>query len=249
MPDGRPNFSATSIKFLRAIKRNNKREWFHARRAEYDAHVHAPMVAVVEQLALDLARVAPQFVASPKVSMFRPFRDTRFSTDKTPLKTNVAATFPHRALGRMQGAGLYFEVGPDYVWIGGGLYAPDSPSLHAVRAHIADHHRTLAGILKKPAFIRLLGTMTGDRISRVPRGFDAAHPAADFLRHKQFIASREETAEFATRPDFYPKLLATFVALTPLVLFLDEPLIALKRVTERDPLLREDDGRPGRARR
>jgi uncharacterized protein (TIGR02453 family) len=232
-------FSDRSLRFLRALKRNNRREWFHERRAEYDTHVHAPMAAIIEQLALDFARLAPQFVAAPKVSMFRPWRDTRFSADKKPLKTNVAAVFPDRALGRMRGAGLYFEVAPEHVWIGGGLYAPDGPALHAVRAHIAAHHRRLLRILAAPAFIRGLGSLHGDQAVRMPRGFDAAHPAADLLRHKQFLASREEPAAFAARRDFYEQLLATFVAMVPLVRFLNEPLIARQRSADRDPLVVE----------
>lgn len=236
----RPGFSAHTLKFLRALKRNNRREWFHERRADYDAHVHAPMVAIVEQLAVDFARVAPDFVAAPKVSMFRPWRDTRFSANKAPLKTNVAAVFPHRALGRMQGAGLYFEVAPEHVWIGGGLYAPDTATLHAVRTHIAAKHRTLDGLLRAPAFKKALGTMQGETTSRMPRGFDAAHPAADLIRHKQFLAAREEAPEFAARPDFYKQLLATFEAMVPFVRFLNTPVIAMKAKVQRDPLLAGD---------
>ena len=236
----RPGFSSQTLKFLRALKRNNRREWFHERRADYDAHVHAPMVAIVEQLAVDFARVAPDFVATPKVSMFRPWRDTRFSANKAPLKTNVAAVFPHRALGRMQGAGLYFEVAPEHVWIGGGIYAPDTATLHAVRTHIAAKHRSLTGLLSAPAFKKRLGTMQGETTSRVPRGFDAAHPAADLIRHKQFLAAREEGPEFAARPDFYAQLLATFEAMVPFVQFLNAPVIAMKAKVRRDPLLADD---------
>lgn len=232
-----PGFTGASVKFLCALARNNRREWFHARRAEFDMHVHLPMVAIVEQLALDLPRVAPDFVASPKLSMFRIWRDTRFSADKKPLKTNVAAVFPHRALGRMVGAGLYFEVAPKHVWIGGGLYAPDSPTLHAVRAHIARHHQQLAKIAAAPAFMRILGEIHGDATSRMPRGFDAAHPAAEMLKRKQFLASREEPAEFAARPDFYRQLLDTFAAMAPFVAFLNEPIVAMHARARRDPLL------------
>jgi uncharacterized protein (TIGR02453 family) len=237
-----PVFTDRTIRFLRALKRNNRRDWFHDRRAEYDAHVHAPMVATIERLAADFAAIAPDFVAAPKVSMFRPWRDTRFSADKTPLKTNVAAVFPHRALGRMRGAGLYFEIAPQYVWIGGGLYAPDTPALHAVRTHIAGHYRRLTRILAAPTFTGRLGTMHGDQAARIPRGFDAAHPAANWLRHKQFLASREEPAAFATRPDFHRQLLATFEAMVPLVRFLNEPLVALQRSAEADPLIADRSG-------
>jgi uncharacterized protein (TIGR02453 family) len=240
-----PAFSERSLRFLRALKRNNRREWFHERRADYDTHLHAPMVAIVEQLGRDFARHAPEFVAVAKISMFRPWRDTRFSADKTPLKTHVAAVFPHRALGRMRGAGLYFEVAPTHVWIGGGLYEPDTAALHAVRSHIAAHHRRLTRLLAAPAFKKRLGAMHGTQTTRMPRGFAAAHPAADVLRHKQFLASREEPAEFATRPDFYKELLATFLAMAPFVLYLNEPLIVARRAADADPLLAED-GKRGR---
>ena len=237
MPTAAPGFTPKTLTFLRALKRNNRREWFHERRADYDAHVHAPMVAIVERLAVDFARVAPDFVASPKISMFRPWRDTRFSTNKAPLKTNVAAVFPHRALGRMQGAGLYFEVAPEHVWIGGGLYAPDAPTLHAVREHIAAHHDELEALVSAAKFRKLLGKMQGDTASRMPRGFDAAHPAAAVLKHKQFLAAREEAPAFAAQPDFYKHMLATFEAMAPFVAFLNEPVVEMRRHLDRDPLL------------
>ena len=239
MPTGTPGFSTHTLKFLRALKRNNRREWFHARRADYDTHVHAPMLAIVERLADDLPRVAPGFVASPKISMFRPWRDTRFSASKVPLKTNVAAVFPYRSLARMEGASLYFEVAPEHVWIGGGLYAPDSPTLHAVRAHIAERHRELARLVSRPAFKKALGAMQGKQSARMPRGFDPAHPAAEVLRHKQFLAAREETHDLAARPDFYKLLLATFQAMAPFVAFLNEPIVERRRAAERDPLVAE----------
>ena len=246
MPTAAPAFSSHSLKFLRALKRHNTREWFHARRADYDTHVHAPMLAIVERLASDLPRVAPGFQAGPKISMFRPWRDTRFSANKAPLKTNVAAVFPYRTLARMEGAALYFEVAPEHVWIGGGLYSPDSPTLHAVRSHIAERHRKLARIVGATPFKKLFGTMQGEQVTRMPRGFDAAHPAADVLRHKQFLAAREEAPDFAARPDFYKQLLATLQAMAPFVAFLNEPVLEMRRAMERDPLAAELSAARGR---
>ena len=240
-----PAFSDRSLRFLRALKRNNRREWFHQRRAEYDAHLHAPMVAIVEQLARDFAAVRPEFVAAPKISMFRPWRDTRFSADKSPLKTHVAAVFPHRALGRMRGGGLYFEVAPRHVWMGGGLYQPDTAALHAVRTHIAAHHRRLTRLLAAPAFTERLGVMHGAQTSRMPRGFDPMHPAADLLRHKQFLASREEPAEFAASPASTRSCSPPSWRWRPSSAFLNEPLIAARRAADADPLV-AGDGERGR---
>jgi len=219
-----PRFSPKTLAFLRALKRNNDRAWFHGHRDEYEAHVRGPMVAIVEALAVEFRAFAPGLAADPKVSLFRPWRDTRFSEDKSPLKTNVAAVFPSRTLGRMNGAGLYFEVAHAHVWIGGGMYAPDSSQLHAVREHIVANHRRLDAIVKSTAF-RKLGGLQGDTISRVPRGFPAEHPASAYLKHKQFLGFREEPAAFAASSGFYKELVKTLKTLAPLVAFLNEPLV------------------------
>jgi uncharacterized protein (TIGR02453 family) len=222
-------FTPKTLSFLRSLKRNNHREWFHARRDQYDRHVRGPMIEVIGRLADDLSAVAPEFAADAKTSLFRPFRDTRFSDNKAPLKTNVAARFPHRVLGRMNGAGLYFEVAPGWVWIGGGIWAPEAPQLHAIREHIAEHHPQLSQIVGAPRF-RKLGGLKGDCLTRVPRGFAKDHPAASFLMFRQFMGVREETADFATRRDFYKQLVETFKAFVPLCRFLNEPLLNRAKV-------------------
>jgi len=135
IPD--PRFTNDTLAFLRALKRHNDREWFREHREAYDERVLAPMLAVIERLARDLPRFAPHLVVSPKVALYRVYRDTRFSADKTPLKTHVAANFPCRGLAKHEGAGLYFEVAPGHCWIGGGMYAPQSWQLRLVREQIA----------------------------------------------------------------------------------------------------------------
>jgi uncharacterized protein (TIGR02453 family) len=219
-----PAFTAKTLSFLRSLKRNNDRAWFHARREQYDTHVRGPMVEVIERLADDFRTCAPEFEADVKRSLFRPFRDTRFSDNKAPLKTHIGARFPHRVLGRLNGAGLYFEVAPGWVWIGGGMWAPETPQLQAIREHIADHHRELTRIVTAPAF-KKLGGLKGDCLTRVPRGFAKDHPAARYLVFRQFMGVREEACDFATRADFYKHLLATFKAFVPLCRFLNEPLL------------------------
>lgn len=221
-------FTKKTLAFLRSLKRHNDRAWFHAHRAEYEQHVRGPMVAVIERLAHDLGPEARGLLFDPKVSLFRPWRDTRFSENKAPLKTNIAATFPNRTLGRMNGAGLYVEVATAWVWIGGGIYAPDASQLQAIREHIAGHQRRFEQVLAAPAF-RKIGGLQGDRLTRVPRGWPKDHPAAEFLMHKQFLGFREEPAAFAIRADFYQELCVTFRALIPLVTFLNEPLLARRR--------------------
>jgi len=219
-------FTKKTLAFLRALDRHNTREWFHARKDRYLAEVRAPMVELVERLAVDLPAFAPDLVANPRTSLYRPYRDTRFSANKTPIKTNIAAVFPHRLLPKHEGAGFYLEIAPRHVWYGGGLYMPTSSQLHLLREHIAANHRRLARIVASPSYTRAFGTLQGDRLQRVPRGFAKDHPAAQWLVYRQFLAFRERPAEFALSPGFYRTLVASWRAMAPLVAFLNEPLVA-----------------------
>lgn len=218
-------FTVKTLRFLRALKRNNDREWFRARKAQYEADARQPMIELIERLAGDFKSFAPEFVAEPKVSLYRIYRDTRFSADKTPLKTHAAAHFPMRGLPKGEGGGLYFEIAPTWVWIGGGLYMPSNPQLHVIRAKIAATHPRLHRVVTAAPFRRTVGTLEGERLSRVPRGYEKDHPAAHYLQLKQFLAGREFVAEFATSRAFYKELLATFRAVVPLVRFLNDALL------------------------
>jgi uncharacterized protein (TIGR02453 family) len=220
-----PRFSPKSLAFLRALKRNNDREWFKARKDQYDGLLRAPMIAVIEQLAVDFQTFAPDLVASPKSSMYRIYRDTRFSDNKTPLKTHVAAVFPCRGLSKHQGAGLYFEVTPQWVWVGGGMYSPDTSQLQLVREHIAGNVQRLRTLVESPAFRRTVGPLEGTKLQRVPRGFSKDHPGAEFLKHRQFLAGHEFPAAFAHSPRFYSGIVKVFRNLAPFIGFLNEPLL------------------------
>lgn len=219
------NFPTETLRFLRALKRNNRREWFEAHRGDYEAYVRQPMTAIVERLAVDLRAFAPELVASPKVSIHRIYRDTRFSDNKTPYKTNVAARFPPRALPKGEGAGVYFHVAPDGVWIGGGMYAPQPHELYAIREHISTHLTQFRAIVESPGFKKHLGALDGDKLQRVPRGFPKDHPAVEFLKFRQFIGGAEFPAALAASPAFYKTLLTVFRAVTPLTRFLNAPLL------------------------
>ncbi|MGE3959096.1 MAG: DUF2461 domain-containing protein [Vicinamibacterales bacterium] len=218
-----PRFTPKALSFLRSLKRNNDREWFRERKDQYEEHLKVPMTALIEQLAIDFGDFAPELVASPNC-IYRIYRDTRFSDDKTPLKTNIAASFPWRGLPRHQGAGLYIEVAPGWVWVGGGMYAPETSQLAAVREHIAANHKRLRAIVESPGFRKTVGALAGEKLQRVPRGFDREHPAAEYLRHRQFLAAKEFPPEFACDPKFYAGVLGVFRQVAPLVRFLNEPL-------------------------
>jgi uncharacterized protein (TIGR02453 family) len=218
-------FTRKTLAFLRALKRNNDRDWFRARKHEYEQHVRRPMIELLARLADDFRSFAPELVADPKVSLYRIYRDTRFSPDKSPLKTHVAAHFPHREI-RKTGAGLYVHVAPEEVWIGGGLYMPGTSELTVIRQHIAAKHRQLERIVESSAFKRVVGSLAGEQLSRVPRGFANDHPAAHYLRFRQFLAGREYPANFAVSPRFYGEVVKVFRQVAPLTRFLNAPLLA-----------------------
>lgn len=232
-----PPFTARTLSFLRALTRHNDRAWFAAHRQAYEEDVRAPMTALVERLAEDLRRIAPELVASPKASLFRIHRDTRFSENKAPFKTQVGAVFPHRDLPRHQGAGLYVEIGPTGTMIAGGIYMPGAPELLALREHLASNHRRFLSLVESPAFRRTVGRVGGDALKRVPRGFPPDHPAGAYLRLRQFLFGRDYPSAFATDRRFYREVVTLFERMAPVVRFLNEPLVARPR--NLDPLTAE----------
>ena len=217
-------FTKKTLSFLRSLRRNNNREWFRARKAEYEQHVRGPMIELIARLARDFRGFAPDLIADPKISLYRIYRDTRFSSDKSPLKTHVAAHFPSRRFGRGRGAGLYLEIAPGWVWAGGGMYMPLPQDLRAIREHIADSHPRVHRIVTAAPFRSVFEQLEGERLTRVPAGYRKDHPAAHYLQYKQFLAGREFEAEFALAPVFHAELLRTFRAAAPLVAFLNTAL-------------------------
>jgi len=231
------SFPVEGLRFLRSLKRNNNREWFQEHKTIYESAVKQSLVALVEALAADFEKFAPEMVASQKASIYRIYRDTRFSKDKTPYKTHAAAVFPRKGLEKHSGAGFYLHIAPTELLIGGGLYMPAPHDLNAVRSHIADQTDEFLSIIQGREFKKTFGQVAGEQLSRAPRGFPPDHPAADYLRHKQYLASRTLEPDKATSPRFYRIVVETFQTLLPLIRFLNEPLIRAGRARERQQAL------------
>jgi uncharacterized protein (TIGR02453 family) len=224
-------FRPAARTFLRGLRRNNDREWFLANRERYEAEVRGPMAALVEELDVRLAELAPEIVGNPKRSMFRIHRDVRFSNDKSPYKTNAACWFYHMDAGRgvggeaaHGGAGFYFDIDPDESWVGGGTWMPPRPTLARLRERIDEEHESLVEILGAPALKPFGGLSREAMLTRMPRGYDADHPAAELLRHQSFTMGRQ-----VRDADLYSARLADVVArefarLVPLVRWLNGAL-------------------------
>ncbi len=224
MANGFGGFPPETFRFLRQLKRNNNREWFLAHKDVYELRVKAPMTDLVLALGQSIQQSAPELVVNPKRAIYRIYRDIRFSADKSPYKTHVAAIFVPRGIPKNSGACLYFHIEPAEVLIAGGVYMPDSATLRTLRRHIADNWEDLAVITNERSFRKLFGSLQGDRLVRPPLGYAADHPAIDVLRQKQFYVSRTEPAELAEGPKLFPRLLTLFSAMIPLVRFLNAPL-------------------------
>src|SRR6185436_5062546 len=140
-------FPSEGLQFLRSLKRNNNREWFQEHKGIYEEYVKRPMTQLISALAEDFREFAPEMIASPKVSAYRIYRDTRFSRDKSPYKTHVAASFPRTGLEKHEGASFYLHIAPSELLIGGGLYMPLPEHLNVVRQAIADDSRTFLKII------------------------------------------------------------------------------------------------------
>ena len=237
-------FTPRTLTFLRGLKRHNDRAWFAEHRDAYERDVRQPMIALVERLARDLCAIAPDLVASPRGSLYRIYRDTRFSSNKLPFKTQVGAIFPHRDLPRHRGASLYLEIGPDGAMLVGGVYMPEPPDLHALREHVSANYGQFRTLVESPTFKRTVGAVYGDSLKRVPRGYPPDHPAAEYLKLKQFIFGKDYPAAFAVSPAFYGTVVRQFERMAPVIEFLNDPLVAA--LARRDPLVREAPIRRGR---
>lgn len=222
--DAFAGFPAEGLKFLRGLEKNNKREWFQPRKETFDSAVRQPMVDLVEALNRGLARFAPEYITSPSNAIYRIYRDTRFSNDKTPYKTHIAASFWKRGLSKHACGGLYFSVSHKEIEVAGGVYMPQPEQLLAIRQHIAANHKRFKKLIGGTKLVKLMENLKGDELRRPPKGFPADHPAAGLIRKKQWLYYVMLDPALASTPRLYTEVLDRFRVMTPFLEFLNEPL-------------------------
>lgn len=213
-------FPEDTLAYFRALEKHNTREWFEESRGRYESSVREPMLALLAQLATRVRTIDPELEIEPKRAMYRIHRDTRFSADKTPYKTQVAAAFTFRGFDRNADAGFYFHVTPGEIGVGGGMYMPDGPRLKKIRAGIDRDPAALPAILRQKAFRARFGELLGDSLVRVPQGYERDHPAADLLRRKQLYCWASLESSVIGTAAFADVLMDHFRAMTPLVRWL-----------------------------
>lgn len=219
-------FTKATFQFLRDLKAHNEREWFQAHKERYEAEARDPMLAFIIALDEPLRKLNPHFLADPRPtggSLFRIFRDTRFSKDKTPYKTHLGAQFRHRDCSKdVHAPGFYLHLEPGGCFVGGGLWHPDPDSLRKVRERIATHEKEWRAMEKALAKAGL--EIEGDRLQRVPQGFAADHPLAEALKFKDFFTGASLTEAEVCAPDFLERVTDHCRRNLPLMAFLTKAL-------------------------
>ena len=214
----------STIHFLRALKKNNNKDWFEKNRAVYDA-AKKDYLAFVTKVLDSLQLIDPSLEAlQPKQCIFRINRDVRFSKNKDPYKTNFGASFS-KGGKKIETAGYYFHLEPGANFIGGGLWMPIAPDLHKVRQEIDYCFKEFRSILTKPTFKSRFGDMEStEKLVRPPKGYEADNPAIEYLKLKSFVVTAPMTDTILEDSQLVKKVIADFKIIMPLVHFLNKAI-------------------------
>jgi uncharacterized protein (TIGR02453 family) len=214
------------LAFLRNLARNNDREWFTPRKAVFEAELKEPMLAIIRKVTDAMTDFAPEFVRPAEKCIFRIYRDTRFSANKLPYKTHVAAWWSHQGLKKTSGAGYYFHIGAKEVVVAAGAYMPEKDQLAAIRHWLLDHHAEFRKLLQKPAVRKAFSEFEGNALMRPPKGFPCEHPGMDLIRCRQWGLAASLPATEALKPNFAATLIRHFKIAAPVVDALNTPIAA-----------------------
>lgn len=183
-----PTLSISSLNFLEDLKKNNDREWFNVHKAEFQieqARIEQFVDGLLQLLNLHDVIETP----SGKKSLYRPYRDIRFSKDKTPFKTYWGGSF--RRAGKQRRGGYYYHFEKGNSFIAGAFWGPSAADLKLIRADIDFDGRPLREIISTEKFIANFGSLQGEQLKTAPKGFESTHPDIDLLRYKQFLLIRK----------------------------------------------------------
>ncbi len=215
-------FPSATMKFLRQLKKNNNRDWFADNKHRYEADVLDPSLALIAAMQKPLAGLSECINVVPKRvggSLMRVYKDTRFSKDKTPYKTNVGIHFRHMAGKDVHAPGFYIHVEPGEMFLGAGIWHPDSSALAAIRERIADDPNGWKKVRDNKAF-RANFELSGESLKRPPRGFDAEHEMIEDLKRKDFIGVAQLDPNSVEHPEFVKAATKAFRSAVPFMRFL-----------------------------
>lgn len=215
-------FTPATFRFLRALDRHNEREWFHAHKADYERHVREPFLQLVRDLAEPLAKISPHYRADARRnggSLFRIYRDTRYSHNKLPYKPWQGARFAHERRREIEAPSFYLHIQPGNCFGGGGMWQPEPDALKHIREFIVDNPAAWKRATHSKAFRAHL-ELGGESLVRAPRGYDPTHELLDDLKRKSFVAVAGFSDELACSDRMLAWAVDTFRRSAPLVDYL-----------------------------
>jgi uncharacterized protein (TIGR02453 family) len=224
------------MKFLRGLAKHNDREWFEARRVLYEEQARAPMLALVEAINAEMLSFAPGHVRPANKTVMRIYRDIRFSKNKQPYKTHLAAWWARRGMEKTSGGGFYLQVAPQGVMLAAAVYMPEREQLLKLREWMSANHAAYRKLLKSVVGKKLgLDAIHGEPLTRMPKGFAADDPADELLRARHWGVRVDLPAEMALEAGFVKQVVRRFKAAAPLVETLNGAILGDLSERERAP--------------
>jgi uncharacterized protein (TIGR02453 family) len=215
-------FKREAIQFLADLAANNERAWFQPRKADFERLLKEPMELLCVALSERFAARGIPLDADPRKSVFRIYRDTRFSKDKSPYKTHLAASFPLKGAPKQaHGDGAYFHFQPGEMFMGGGMWRADKPRLDAFRAAVMKKPDKVRAAFEDPGFVKVFKEVkTDEALKRVPPGYPADHPMADMFRWKDVIFGKRLSDAQVLSAKLPDTLADSYAAALPVLRFL-----------------------------
>ncbi len=211
----------SSFEFLKILKKNNNRDWFALNKNKYISELEQ-ITSFADALLIEMNKIDVIETPSGKKSLHRIYKDTRFSKEKIPYKTNWSGSFT-RATKQRRG-GYYFHLEPGNTFIAGGFWEPEPKDLKRIRDEFAYDAEPLRKILKSKTFKDTFASLIGDQIKTSPKGYDSKHPNIDLLRYKQFILMKKFTDKEAMADSFVKEVASTFYKMKPFLNYMTEIL-------------------------
>lgn len=219
MNDARTYFTPATFAFLRALESHNDRTWFNVHKQDYLDFIRAPLLDLIAALVAPLAKLSPHFIADPRPqgsSMFRIYRDIRFSHDKRPYKEWASFKLPHQRYRELSGDApfFYLHIQPGQCFAGAGVWRPDREHLTSIRNYLVNNPASWKHITRSPGFRRKF-EFGGESLQRPPHGFDPSHELIDDIRRKDFVLHRALADAELLQPDLPRRLMRHYRALAP----------------------------------
>ncbi len=210
-----------SLDFLAALGQNNNRDWFNINKERYQA-AHQNIVDFADTLIVEMNRHDRIETSSGRRSLFRIYKDVRFSKEKIPYNLHWSGSLK-RATKKLRG-GYYFRIEPGNSRIVGGFFGPNPDDMARIRQDIDSNYEAWNRLLSEPEIVRTFGKLAGEQLATSPRGYDKYHPAIHLLRHKQFLLRRHFTDEEVLNQDFLKNVVICFQSMRPFLDYMSEVL-------------------------